>query len=303
MVALAINASSARASTTVGFGCLAEDLAEGPTLIIQALGARNRVASDGVVTSWMIQQLPGLSAGTQSLVMARSNGDPLESFTVIGVSQPLANGPGVSFGSTRIPVKAGDYIGLAGNPNPAICTGYDGTLSAVTAPNAATVGYQYLISNGFVFTPSGAAVSASVEPDADADGFGDESQDGCPASAAVQVDCSTLKLGRRHLTPGVSQLKILVSAPFAATARATGSIRIRPAGGGDVQRFVFRSQSTAVGPGKLTTLKLGYPKGLVKLLAGHPSSRRFKMKVTLSGIGPMNIDRSSKTLTVRGAGR
>jgi hypothetical protein len=44
-------------------------------------------------------------------------------------------------------------------------------------------------------------VQADIEPDADGDGFGDETQDGCPSQAQTQGGCDTSK-------PGVSGVKV-----------------------------------------------------------------------------------------------
>ncbi len=89
---------------------------------------------------------------------------------------------------TRIPVKAGDFIGIratsgecaVGTLNPADTYDYNsGTATAVGALG------NYLPSlYGWIID-----ISATLEPDADNDGYGDESQDQCLGQAGTSNGC------------------------------------------------------------------------------------------------------------------
>lgn len=94
----------------------------------------------------------------------------------------------------RIPVAAGDRIGLdiktVGNQG-------QGPYMLQSSLGGVYVALPTQLSDGSTYTPpaiiavqnSKLIVSATVEPDADNDGFGDETQDGCPADPATQVAC------------------------------------------------------------------------------------------------------------------
>ena len=55
-------------------------------------------------------------------------------------------------------------------------------------------------------------VAATIEPDADRDGFGDETQDQCPRQATTQGPCD-------DTAPGVSGLKVTAARPPTASPR------------------------------------------------------------------------------------
>jgi hypothetical protein len=93
--------------------------------------------------------------------------------------------------NTRQPIQAGDYIGLE-LESAAATIGIDQTQTS-TGTTAAAFGGP--IADGASATPRVSAqggrgyLNADVEPDADRDGFGDETQDQCPTNAALQGPC------------------------------------------------------------------------------------------------------------------
>lgn len=187
--------SAASAATTFGDPCIADDDSEpgGEYAIfnISAPGNPLPVAApaDGVITSW-------------SVPLISPYPEPVEQ--VLKVIRPLAPGQirlvgeavGTIQGSSnvfaaRIPVKAGDRLGLAGRPGgfvfgcevepeEAILGGYE------DEPPVPVGGSAVMVEET---APFRIPVSAMLEPDADGDGFGDETQDRCPQSAAVQATC------------------------------------------------------------------------------------------------------------------
>jgi hypothetical protein len=91
----------------------------------------------------------------------------------------------------RVPVSTGDYIGLESTaPPPVIFSNFAQTIAG------ASVRFANLPANG---SPVGAgtqsndaiALAARLEPDADNDGYGDETQDCAPADPAVHAGCPT----------------------------------------------------------------------------------------------------------------
>jgi len=148
-------------------------------------------AGGGVITSWSQLASPALTQSAK-LKLWRPTGAAL-TFRVVGASDLRALSPSVlNTFPTRIPVQSGDLVGLGW-----------------TAPvGPSQVGCQFSTSSpGDQFgghpgdTPTGGEtsfgsgsnfrinVSATLEPDADNDGFGDETQDGCPTDNTAQGAC------------------------------------------------------------------------------------------------------------------
>jgi hypothetical protein len=90
--------------------------------------------------------------------------------------------------STRVSVKAGQHLAIA-SPGMGLSATYDSSGDK----------YSYV----FAMPPLGAEpresqtatgqllIQATIEPDADGDGFGDETQDQCPSQASTQGPCQT----------------------------------------------------------------------------------------------------------------
>ena len=144
-------------------------------------GASYAAPSNGVITQWSFRA--DGSPPTLKLKVLRSAGGG--NYRVVGESALTSQVPSqLNTHSTRIPVQTGDVIGLY--------------VEMAAGPTAYTQG-----SGNAFFGLSGLAgdpppgttdsslnegqfpldVAARLEPDADGDGFGDESQDNCPAVA------------------------------------------------------------------------------------------------------------------------
>ena len=132
----------------------------------------------GVITRWR-----SAATGTVALQVFRQSGS---THTLIAEDQRTVGGNLTEF-EVRIPVAGFDQIGLK-MPAPVqgclFQTVNAGDIIGV-APNG-PVGSTVTFSEaaGFRFN-----VAADVEPDADNDDFGDETQDGCPTDASQQTDC------------------------------------------------------------------------------------------------------------------
>ena len=155
----------------------------------RASGPSYATPSDGVLTVWSFQADDSVQTvmtlrvfrptGTAHQYQVIADGSELKT---ISPSSGLHNFP------TRIPVQAGDFIGIRSTTgecalstlNPADTYDYkSGTATAVGALG------NYLSSlNGWIID-----ISATLEPDADNDGFGDESQDQCVGQAGGSNGC------------------------------------------------------------------------------------------------------------------
>ena len=113
------------------------------------------------------------------------------------VAEGVADGNNGPF-ATRIPVVANDLVALGVGPlaagqNPPYCVFSGGgaaqsrvRLLADDAPGTAPLSWDAMPTY-----PYRVSVSASLEPDLDHDGYGDETQDSCPTDATTHGSCAT----------------------------------------------------------------------------------------------------------------
>jgi hypothetical protein len=162
-------------------------------------GSEYTVTAPGVITSWssMANDVPNR---TQKLLITRNaNADTTWDVVARDVLRTLVT-PSVLnvFTGLHIPVAAGDQLALY---SPAAQPGAGHATSAIYTNNPSTNVARSLTGAepGASFTVSGTPepntllnAAAAVEPDADGDAFGDETQDLCPTNAAVQVACPVL---------------------------------------------------------------------------------------------------------------
>jgi hypothetical protein len=147
----------------------------------------------GVVTNVRVRTSGG--ATDASIGFVRPTGNPLEFFNPgpdipISVTADATPAGHITELSTQRSIAAGDRIALLGFPA--------GVKVAVNGPprdcafslagNAAGTTMTYSSSS---CNNNEWLVQATVEPDADHDGFGDETQDQCPTDASTQGPCPT----------------------------------------------------------------------------------------------------------------
>ena len=144
------------------------------------------VPSDGVLTGYTTRAGSAAGAGMQLVVFSRSGAV----YTVVGSSAMNSLTPSaVDHFPARIGVLSGDLLGLqvTGTDNWCVFAGVPADQHLYSPPFNAQPGAP--------FTPDSFAsgnrwnIEASLEPDADHDGFGDETQDQCPTNAATQGPC------------------------------------------------------------------------------------------------------------------
>lgn len=178
--------AQAEASSTVGstFTPTSECSPNFTILQTASVGNAYTVPTSGVLTSWSYQAESGAEHPVRLKVARGAQG----SYAIIGdspVKVPPA-GELTTYTDLRVPVMAGDVLGLS-TSGFALCenpeAGYDaGYGNADYAPGSGAQSYS--ITSGYRLD-----VSAKLEADADGDGYGDETQDGCPAQASSQTVC------------------------------------------------------------------------------------------------------------------
>lgn len=200
---LLFGASGANGSVTLGpalpvtppsssYGC---GSAETATFSNASLAAGTGLATspiNGVVVAWRAWVEADSSQPGPSLRILRPTGG--DTFTGAGTSAPVApyHGSGGPFAS-RLPIKAGDRIGIELS-----CVGMSGPTVGAVEESADSFSYWNpgLVDGAMPGSPpfstqpmAGVLVNAEVEPDADGDGYGDETQDYCDNDPTTQGPC------------------------------------------------------------------------------------------------------------------
>lgn len=181
-------ATSASALTEIGNNCAANEEISVAATVTQALeGPGNplslTVATSGVITNWRVNTKSVVQGISEKLKVLRgSTTNP----QVVGESgsEPIVGTQNIF--KTRVPVDSGDRLGVFGPAGFLACTGGGAdTIVSYTGdvPVGANASWKEPIAGPKL------AVSAFVEPDADGDGYGDETQDLCLQNPNVHTAC------------------------------------------------------------------------------------------------------------------
>jgi hypothetical protein len=138
----------------------------------------------GVITSWSFQAAAGADEIVR-LKVGRTAGTHI--YTTVARSNKETTPAGtVGTFLTRISTQAGDMIGFLHQSGGRCAGGGPGGVLHFTNPGDPGPGETNFYGSSMNFKLD---ISAQLEPDADNDGFGDETQDACPSLAATQLEC------------------------------------------------------------------------------------------------------------------
>jgi hypothetical protein len=283
-------ASTASAATEVGSNCEGNATISYTALQLAYAPGNPPLAapSSGVVTQWK-SKLPGIPPGvlSQTMRVFRATGGPNQ-FQVVAETAAAPMVAGVNAFPVRIPVKAGDRFGLFGTPFAFLCnTGKAEDLLGFFEGNATVGSTQTYKSAGATQVP----VSVVIEPDADGDGFGDETQDKCPQSASFQSECPTVSLETLSIV-GRKSVTALVTTTSRAPVTVTGTVRLPKAGKkGKAKTLLLSAPAQTVDPGRIGRFEIAFPKSLQNALKAL--SRKSLLTLTVVVTGTDVISRST----------
>jgi hypothetical protein len=239
-----IGPSAASAATQVGqtFAGATGSCDTGTALQSSSPGSPPQYAapSAGVITAWSFRATP-IAPTLIKLKVARPAGG--NRFTIVGESPPKRPAGGVlsTYTDVRIAASPGDVIGfyVESASDDAECfrsaPGF-GFHFGTDRPPGSTAAY----------TPSGLSsqmsISARLEPDADGDGFGDESQDQCPTDASTQGPCP----GPLALDLEAKKQKLRKKIKFFATASVTSTLVAEGKKTRDIETQLIANQETKI---------------------------------------------------------
>jgi hypothetical protein len=300
-----VGVSSASAATLFGSGCAANQTLEGEAVGGVWVSTAHPSAAfpvsapiSGVITEWTINSnLKVLTEGEfprmyqQRLVVVRSEG---ETFKVVGEAPggPL-NLTGTSTYLTRLPVQQGDLLGIAGNPFTIFCNTGDEADTFVYTVGGTPVGSSFkpIASAKGLQVP----ITARVEPDVDGDGYGDETQDQCPQSAAYQSPCPVVAVSSLSLTHPKA-VTVYVSSSLSAPVAVSGTVKI-----GKGKSATLKAPGQTVTPGALARFNLAFTKPVLRTLKALTTKKLLTVTVSASATNVAgSVSTATSQLKLRG---
>jgi hypothetical protein len=229
----------------------------------------------GVVTKWRMTANSSTAGSYEEAVSILHPTVVPNAFEVRAESTLGVVTAGVHEFPTRLPIQAGDKLGFWGHPGPLVCNG-EGTQAADVMGFIAPPALAGSFFNPTVQQPSKLiSGSVTIEPDADGDGYGDETQDLCPQSAAYQAGCPLVTLSLKR-SVAKRAAKILVVVDHATPVTVTATVK---AGG---RKLRLKGGTKSVVAGRATIFTLAFPAKLKAALLALPPSRRLTLKVVAS---------------------
>ncbi|HEX6228625.1 MAG TPA: hypothetical protein VFZ41_04080 [Solirubrobacterales bacterium] len=278
-----LGAASASAATEVGNDCVGNAVDVDVTMVQRSSASARplSVPAAGVLTRWSVEVINYPGAVLHSLKVLR----PMATSQFRAVAEAYARvRSGLNSFEARLPVQKGDRFGLGGTGEIFYCEGLSASEELWKGGFDLPLGNQ-----GFFVTDPAAGVPlvATVEPDADGDGYGDESQDGCPQSAAFQGPCPTADLDLIALRRRGSVLLLVTSSSetpvrVSAFARIPGKRAPKRKRARVSARAKLPTQTKTVAPGKFVRFNLRYTKRLRTALSGLPRSKSLTLRITSS---------------------
>jgi uncharacterized repeat protein (TIGR01451 family) len=160
-----------------------------PTDVVQvAAPIPNAAPIDGVITRWRFRA--GAPAHPLTLQVLHPAGSDAYTVSAASPGTPAAAGGALTSVDARLAVRAGDRLGLAspGDIGAVARMASSGEQVAVFGQPPPTVGQT--ATPGATTDPFRLLVQADIEPDGDADGYGDVTQDVCPFDATRHAGCT-----------------------------------------------------------------------------------------------------------------
>lgn len=306
LVAISLCGAGSASAAEFGDGCVGNNALSGePVTLFQIASPESPLPTaapiSGVITKWTVNLITGPTVPTfaQTLKIVRANTSTHSAQVIAEETKTIS--PGLNTFSSRIPVQAGDRLGLFGVGGSAVGTLYcapSGSSNPANIVGAAEGSIASGSTAAFTEVPTlRLPVTATVEPDVDHDGYGDETQDKCPQSAATQLACPTITLDSLSLT-GRNKATVYVTASTETPVSVTGTVKLAK---GKTAQLSGGTQTVA--PGKLVAFTLKFSKPIVKQLKEMPKSKKLTLSVTASATnvaGQVSTDTTTAKLKGQG---
>jgi hypothetical protein len=306
-LALMVGPAVASAATEFGDPCTADGFAPEVDLSIFTLSSPSPLPvaapTSGIVTSWSsdLAEIPAAKFGIPETFQLYRVNPGGKTVTVVG-SDTETLVPGHNTFPTRIPVGRGDVLGLATTSTHELIfceeVGPETTFGAFEG--TASIGATAPLTE--IEEPIRLPVTAKLEPDADGDGFGDESQDQCPTDATTQGPCPMKTVAPPPPPPAITLSASALAKKSLVTVTVTVSAATNVTVGGSVKLGKGKTaklggKAEAASPGTFTKFNLPFPAKLKAALKLLPPSKKLSLSLSVSAPG------ATKTLTVKAPGQ
>jgi hypothetical protein len=289
-----LGATSATAATEFGDNCSGSGPTGAPVTLFEISSTNNPLPTaapvSGVITKMKVNLASGAPVFPVSLKVLRVlSADTLQ---IIGEANGNVAGGATSI-DARIPVQAGDRLGFFSPSSfgAIICEEATGDSILGAYEGGGSVGGTATYGSG----PAGGTrvpVFASIEPDVDNDGFGDETQDACPQSATTQVACPPVTLSTtKQVRKG--SVVIVVTASTAAPVTVKGVVKL-----GKGKKAKLNGGTKNLTPGVLGKFTLKFTKKVKAKLAQLSPKQSLTLKATVAGTNVAG-QVTTKTLKVK----
>lgn len=314
VVAPLLSGGSAGAAYEVGDRCRGDERGADTTAIVLDNGLSTLelspivlAESGGVVTHWRAEVEPALAGTRQQLLVLQQVDEQTD--RLVGESAVETLAAGVNEFAAHVPAPEYAHVGLRGPEETVFCDKPDGHLAGFV-DGAFALGESRDFS---IAMNTGVPVIATVEPDADGDGYGDESQDGCPSSPLYVGACPlpvTLAVKRRVRKRSIL-LKVRPSGPASVDVygqvgwnfkpkRKRRSARRHRRGAGASKRGRKRlivglnGGKKNVAPGAVTRFTIRLPKPVLLRLSRLNRKESVRAKLTLRATNPAGVSKNTR---------
>ncbi|HVO53256.1 MAG TPA: hypothetical protein VMT37_02480 [Solirubrobacterales bacterium] len=225
------------------------------------------------------------------------------SFQVTGEAQMTLRSGTLNTANVRMPIQAGDQLGLYGAVVE-FAPGESGPISFLCGSDHAP-GAEILAHGGdlllgetgsfFAAAPEAVPVVARIEPDADGDGYGDETQDKCAQAATLQTACGSVVVSLLSQA-GTSGVTVLVTTDTSAPVSVKGVVKL-----GKGKKAKLSGGSHTVSPGQIASFKLKFPGKLKAKLKELPPSKTLSLKLAVGATNVLGtVNTTTKTIKLKG---
>jgi hypothetical protein len=249
----------------------------------------------GILTKWRIEVASPGPPKAAAVVMKTLRLTGPENLLVTGESSGSIVAGSNAF-DARIPIQAGDHIGVFGTDpevGSPICTSTEENKLGIFDPEVTPGSSSPTASGESEFR---IPVVGTIEPDADNDGFGDESQDACPQSGATQAACPPVTLSAtKQVRKGSVLIVVTTDAPAPVTVKGVVGL-------GKGKKATLNGGTKSLTPGTLGSFILKFPKKVKTKLAVLSTKKTLTLKVDIAGTN-LAGQVTTKTLKVKLRGR
>jgi hypothetical protein len=291
-------AAGASAATQVGDPCVAGEVSSysGTITFFPMLTPQSpfpaAVPSTGVITSWGMNVASGVPGFSSSVAFKVMRADPPTlTAQVVGEDRETITS-GSNLFNVRIPVRTGDFLGMSNDGHSLIYCKQPSVGSTIGVlqgdpTTGSTVTFEERHEE-----EGRIPVFATVEPDADGDGYGDETQDKCPTDASTHEACPAPKAAPAPPAPpapitlsdSAAAKKGLVTVSLTSSAQATvtlgGTVKL---GKGKTAKLSGGTQIVA--PGALAKFTVVFPAKLKTALKQLSTSKKLSLILTATAPG------------------